>query len=239
MNRVSLKKSIMITLALTLMISSCQLNSNEKRNETTGATSESIKENEGLEPDENETFTPSHTTVIKLVKREDGGFEIPIEINYRDPNGKIWKAPAGTVTDGASIPTFFADFFGGKLNREYLFASIIHDAYCAAANAGGPFYHAESWEDTHHMFYSACIDNGTGLIKASAMYVAVRLGGPRWSFRDERSTTLAGVSDSIPLEEMKKYKDWIVSKGETLTPEQIDKWTDERSVKTSYLAENH
>ena len=175
-------------------------------------------------------FMPSHLVEIDLIQRADGQFDTPVNIIYQDPNGKDWLAPAGTITDGASIPNLFAGFFGGKLNKEFLFAAIVHDAYCAIANEGGPSYQIETWQDTHHMFYHACLANGTNRTKASTMYAGVRLGGPRWSLQGEAFTDLSQVSAEVLQNEMAYCKDWIESKGDTLTLEEIDQWMTDREA---------
>ncbi|UOB16696.1 DUF1353 domain-containing protein [Abyssalbus ytuae] len=220
----------MLTIAiLTINISSCELNPSKKQ-----------KLNIDVKPDsiiEDQPFNPSHTTLIDLIKREDGYFNVPVEINYRDPEGKIWIAPVGTITDGASIPSLFESFFGGKLNKDFLFAAILHDAYCAIANENATSYHTERWEDTHHMFYKACINNGTDITTAGIMYAAVRLGGPRWPFQNEPYINIyEKVEDSILIKEMKECKDWIISKGDTLKLKHIDEWMDEREK--IFLKEN-
>ncbi len=173
-------------------------------------------------------FTPSHLTQIDLTTRSDGQFDTLIDIIFEDPNGKQWTAPAGTITDGASIPSVIASFFGGKLNREHLFAAIVHDAYCAEANTGGPSFQIESWEDTHRMFYHACIANGTNRIKAGTMYAGVRLGGPRWSLDGQNLTTLSRLDPEVIQAEMSYCKDWIEQEGDTLTLDDIDRWMAER-----------
>jgi len=202
LNRIILGYSIIVFL---MLITSCQSTSNK-----------------------NESFSPSHTKGIDLVERADGYFDTPVDIKYLGPDGKVWKAPAGTITDGASIPNVFTRFFGGKLSEKHLFAAIVHDAYCAEANKGNPPFQTESWEDTHHMFYYACISNGRSITKASTMYAAVRLGGPRWSFNGEPFTDLSSVDEELLLEEMTLCENWIKSEGSTLTLEEIDVWMEER-----------
>ena len=178
--------------------------------------------------DFNGTFSPSHTTPLALIPRPDGQFDTPVTVAYRDPDGKVWTAPAGTITDGASIPSVVASFFGGKLNEEFLFAAIVHDAYCAHANEGGPVYQIERWEDTHKMFYKACLANGTGIIKANTMYAGVRLGGPRWPFNGEPCVDLSGCDEDVLRNEMEYCKSWIEAGGESLTLEDIDRWMEDR-----------
>ncbi|MEM9931382.1 MAG: DUF1353 domain-containing protein [Bacteroidota bacterium] len=173
-------------------------------------------------------FTPSHTTQLSFINRPDSQFDTTVEITYQDPNGKIWVAPAGTVTDGASIPSVVAGFFGGKLNTNFLFAAIVHDAYCAEANTHLPVFQTETWQATHQMFYHACLANGTPSVKAKVMYAGVRLGGPRWSVGLETFNDLSAVSEAVIQEEMAYCKDWIEAQGEDLSLAEIDAWMEER-----------
>ncbi len=177
---------------------------------------------------ENGFFSPSHTLSIDLIERPDGQFDTPVDVVYTDPNGKVWTAPARTITDGASIPSLISGLFGGKLNEEFLFAAIVHDAYCARANEGGPVYQVETWQDTHHMFYHACLANGTGIVKANTMYAGVRLGGPRWPFNGKACVDLSGCDEEVLRNEMDYCKSWIEAGGESLTLEDIDRWMEER-----------
>ena len=176
----------------------------------------------------NAHFAPHHTSQLKLQNRPEGDFSTAEEVIFHDSNNKVWRAPIGTITDGASIPGVFAGFFGGKLNREFFFAAIVHDAYCAEANTGGPVFQVESWQDTHLMFYDACIANGTSPTNAKVMYAGVRLGGPRWSLNGESFTDLSGVSEKRMVAEMQFCKDWIEANEDVLTIKDVDKWMEDR-----------
>lgn len=116
-----------------------------------------------------------------------GGFTGPIEtewlpdgrnmrllrhVTYIDPQGKAWTAPRGHVVDGASIPRFFWRLIGGPLEGPYRNASVIHDYYCDLKT--------RPWQDVHRMFYLACRAGGCGGLRASLMYWAVYVFGPRW-----------------------------------------------------------
>ncbi len=175
-------------------------------------------------------FTPNHATQLSFINRPDGQFDTIVDVSFHAPDGKVWTAPAGTITDGASIPGVVADFFGGKLNHEFLFAAIVHDAYCGESNAHLPVYQAEKWEETHRMFYHACLANGTRRLKAKVMYAGVRLGGPRWSFNERPFNDLSSVSDTVIRQEMEYCKQWIEAQEESLSLEAIDQWMDEREA---------
>lgn len=173
-------------------------------------------------------FTPPSLTKDDLVERNDGDFDTPMVITFHAPDGKVWTAPTGTITDGASIPSLLAGFFGGKLNEDHLLAAIVHDAYCAEANEGKPSYQIERWQDTHRMFHAACLANGTSPVKANTMYAGVRLGGPRWPFNGESFNDLSQIDDQMIKYEMEYCKNWIEQEGESLSLKDIDQWMDDR-----------
>lgn len=175
-------------------------------------------------------FTPDHSTPLSFVNRPDSQFDTTVDVSYQAPDGKIWVAPAGTITDGASIPSVVAGFFGGKLHSSFLFAAIVHDAYCGESNIHLPVYQTESWQATHQMFYHACLANGTSNVKAKVMYAGVRLGGPRWALDMETFNDLSQVDEAIIQQEMAYCKDWIEAQGEDLSLEEIDAWMDEREA---------
>ena len=95
-------------------------------------------------------------------------------ITYTDRVGMSWTAPAGMVTDGASIPRFFWRFIGSPYSGRYRAAALIHDAYCIARKKNRPS------KMTHKMLYEAARDCGTGLVRSWLIWLAVRIFGPRW-----------------------------------------------------------
>src|SRR5215471_10875317 len=46
------------------------------------------------------------------------------ELRYTDPKGKVWVAPAGSVTDGASIPRYLWSIMGGPFEGQYRNAAV-------------------------------------------------------------------------------------------------------------------
>ena len=103
------------------------------------------------------------------------------ELKFVDAAGTTWIAPAGTLTDGASIPPLFVPFIGNPRSRQFMNPATVHDAYCAESNRDGPYYHTARWQKVHRMFYDGLLASGTSPVKAKIMYAAVYLGGPRWS----------------------------------------------------------
>jgi hypothetical protein len=41
------------------------------------------------------------------------------ELRYTDPKDEVWVAPAGSVTDGASIPRYLWSLMGGPFEGQY------------------------------------------------------------------------------------------------------------------------
>ena len=109
-----------------------------------------------------------------IVKALPGGrnLELTHPFSFTDPNGKLWTAPVGMVTEGASMPQAFWSIIGGPFEDKYREASVIHDRYCDDKT--------EPWEKVHLVFYQGMRARGVGSIKAKIMYAAVYNFGPRW-----------------------------------------------------------
>lgn len=91
---------------------------------------------------------------------------------FVDSSGGIWSAPAGTVSDGASIPQFAKSFIGGSWDGLYRNAAVIHDVACVEKT--------RPWELVHLTFYHAMLASGVPSGLAKKMYMAVYHFGPRW-----------------------------------------------------------
>ena len=143
-------------------------------------------------------------------------FELAHDFLFVDDNGKAWIAPKGTLTDGASIPRQVLSITGDPFRREFLYAAIVHDAYCAQANAErGASYQTDTWENVHRMFYDACKAAGASETLASTMYAAVLMNGPRW-------TTVRPVTLSERIEELLKMAEEGEPGGTTTAPVLLD-----------------
>ncbi|MDF1854519.1 DUF1353 domain-containing protein [Pseudooceanicola sp.] len=101
-------------------------------------------------------------------------------LEFVDGMGRHWRAPVGTLTDGASIPVVFAQIIGNPTSREFVNAAAMHDAICGIGNTELPGFHDATWEATHRMFYDGLRVGGTDEIRSKLMFAAVYLGGPRW-----------------------------------------------------------
>ncbi len=122
--------------------------------------------------------------------------------SYTDPKGQKWNVPAGTKTDGASIPRFlwvsYPPFTG-----KYRLAAVVHDYYCQKQSRG--------WKDTHKVFYDAMRTSGVPEKTAKIMYGAVYGFGPRWGTRSEQRGPAAERNPS-PMAQTKVLRDleaWI------------------------------
>jgi len=91
---------------------------------------------------------------------------------YVDTKGQEWRAPAGWIVDGASIPQFAWSFIGGPFEGNYRNASVIHDVACDEKT--------RPWEAVHEVFYWAMLASGVESWRAKVMYGAVYHFGPRW-----------------------------------------------------------
>ena len=133
---------------------------------------------------------------------------------YVDPRGQTWDVPAGTKTDGASIPRIlwvtYPPFTG-----KYRLAAVIHDYYCQKQS--------RSWEDTHRVFYDAMRTSGVPEQTAKVMCGAVYGFGPRWGTRSERKRgpSVENLRSAAKQAEfLRDLKSWIAR--DNPTPEQIE-----------------
>ena len=91
---------------------------------------------------------------------------------------RSWTAPAGTVTDGASIPQIFWSVIGGPFEDKYRDAAVSHDYDCCVQQ--------NAWRDVHRMFYDAMMTRSVEPWRAKLMYFAVFFFGPRWPKPERR-----------------------------------------------------
>ena len=97
---------------------------------------------------------------------------------YTDPKGRRWLAPAGSKTDGATIPQVVWSVVGGPFDGQYREAAVIHDVYCETKS--------EPWRDVHRIFYYANRAAGVSEGKSKILYGAVMIGGPKWGSNNSK-----------------------------------------------------
>lgn len=109
-----------------------------------------------------------------ITKWEDDGRLMTLvnTIKYVDPQGIEWIAPAGSWTDGASIPQMAWTLVGGPYEGKHRKAAVFHDVACVERK--------RAWEQVHRMFYSAMQAAGVPELTAKQMFAAVYAFGPRW-----------------------------------------------------------
>ena len=117
------------------------------------------------------------------------------EFSYTDPYGLVWDAPAGSVTDGASIPRYLWSLIGGPFEGRYRNASILHDVAYEK--------HNRPWKDCDRMFYYAMRCSGVNAGQAKTMYYALYKFGHHWKFPIKRAKPV-------------KYQGELVARGEEI-----------------------
>ena len=90
-------------------------------------------------------------------------------------NGLAWETDKDLITDGASIPEWAQGIIGEPMTEAYAQAATLHDHYCRPEN------NVRDYRLTHRMFHQVLIDSGVELGTANIMYLAVLIGGPKWS----------------------------------------------------------
>ncbi len=94
------------------------------------------------------------------------------DFEYVDRHGERWHVPAGWQINGASIPRRLWHLIGSPFVGSYRKASVIHDVYCDLR--------VEDSSPTHRMFFEACRAGGTSPLRATIMWLAVRIFGPQF-----------------------------------------------------------
>jgi Protein of unknown function (DUF1353) len=110
-------------------------------------------------------------------------------VSFTDKKGKVWSVPANWKIDGASIPQVFWTVAGSPFDGNYRRASVIHDHYCDVDT--------EFTKDTHDMFKEASLFDGVSFVKATAMRIAIGVGGTGCGKGDPPNTTFSNLNEVI------------------------------------------
>jgi hypothetical protein len=94
-------------------------------------------------------------------------------ITWRQENGGHVHIPPGVVFDGASIPRQAWSVIGHPLSGPYVLPALLHDYECDVRMTASA--------TVHRRFYYALRAQGVGMVRATVMWTAVRVFGPRWS----------------------------------------------------------
>ena len=99
-------------------------------------------------------------------------------LSYTDNSGRVWSAPAGFVTDGASIPEVFWSLIGSPFTGKYRTAAVLHDAAYRTLGVAK--------DDADRMLREASLDLGCPEWLADVIWQGVHLGGVDAYARDQR-----------------------------------------------------
>jgi hypothetical protein len=124
----------------------------------------------------------------------DNGRDMQLEeaFSYTDWENHTLEAPAGFISDGASIPRAAWSLIGGPWDGKYRAAAVIHDVGCVNRSL--------SWHDTDRLFYEAMIDSGVPNAQASTMYYAVLAWGPHWELiAAPKATSAKKLSEKMTI----------------------------------------
>ena len=94
-------------------------------------------------------------------------------VSWQQDNGVRVEIPAGTVFDGASIPRQAWSVIGHPMHGRYVLPSLLHDYECTLRAHPAPV--------VHRRFFFALRAQGVGMVRATIMWSAVRVFGPRWT----------------------------------------------------------
>ncbi len=117
---------------------------------------------------------PQTTWLTAPADSQDRRMALLRDFWYKDPAGKTWNAPKGSIVDGASIPAALWSTVGSPYTGPYRRASVVHDVACdEAAHAADP---GAAREAADEMFYNACRAGGCPGWQAQLLYLGVRVG---------------------------------------------------------------
>ncbi len=182
-----------------------------------------------LDPPSDSAFTPTEITIKEVGEGSNLMELVDDKLAFVDAADLEWIAPKGALTDGASVPRLALPVTDGRFEEEFLKAAVLHDAYASDDNRERcpDQYHQRPWKDVHRMFYEACIAGGTSKTKATIMFAAVWLAGPRWD--EPASMSLDQVSDEALQAEFKMCKEWIEQNDPTI--QEVEAMLDEHALR--------
>jgi len=97
----------------------------------------------------------------------------------------IWRTRRGLITDGASIPSFFAWLVGGPFEGRHRRAALFHDDYYARCARSRNLWRAmvsKRRAVVDHMLFEIAAADGTHPLRCLVIWVGVRIGG-WWAWR--------------------------------------------------------
>ena len=139
--------------------------------------------------------------VLEPRDKENRDFIVKQPFAYIDKSGQKWDVPAGTITDGASVPRAFWSLFP-PIGGRHLRAAVVHDRFCVVRN--------RDWRAVHLMFYEALLAGDVDEVSAKTMYMAVYAFGPRWVVGGgSREVQLPDVAQEDQEAALRILRTWI------------------------------
>lgn len=118
------------------------------------------------------------------------------DVTYTPPKGrrrKVWRVPAGFITDGASIPRYLWPFIGSPFTGKYLWPAVFHD------HAYGTVGTKKRQADL--MFHAAMLEEGVPKVQAGLMLAGLVVGG-HWSFYQAQKKAKAAARERAEHERL-------------------------------------
>ena len=141
---------------------------------------------------------------------EDRDMELTADFAFVEPTER-WDAPAGSVVNGASIPSGLWSLVGCPFVGNYRRAAVIHDVYYRN-------HQGKTRKEVDVMFENAMLADGVSAEKARLMYAGVRAGGG--SAWDEADATR--MTKAAPDIDWSAFETWFESEGVRLNKKSLD-----------------
>jgi hypothetical protein len=150
--------------------------------------------------------------------------------SFTDPSSKVWRAPTGSLIDGASIPRALWTVVGSPYTGDYRRASIVHDVACD--DAGGD---PKKRRAADRMFFHACRAGGCSIWESTILYLGVRVGGaaadvPPWhaaiSIESAGPRTRRTAHERRLEQDFRQITDRVLAQGATDDPHELEARTD-------------
>ena len=172
-----------------------------------------------------------HTAWLSDDGTEDRRMRLLDDFTFTDSGrSTVWRAPAGSLVDGASIPRALWTSVGSPYTGDYRRAAIVHDVACV-----GPAANAKKRRAADRMFFHACRAGGCSTWQATVLYLGVRVGTaasdvPAWKAANAMQKTGPRMKRSgaeLAFEaDFKALADEVLGAGETDDPKEVERRTD-------------
>jgi hypothetical protein len=106
---------------------------------------------------------------VRLTLFDGGRARLDDAVEYETDDGHVYVAPLDMVFDGASIPRAAWSAVGHPFDARYLPAAVIHDALYQQQ--------VTTRARADAVFREALRANGVNRVRATTMWLAVRVGG--------------------------------------------------------------